>query len=58
MKSPKVGPVKPGIVKPGGPKGVAPGVIKPSMKMGGSTKALKSIFKKKQYGKESSLAKV
>ena len=47
MKSPKVGPVKPGIVKPGGPKGVAPGIIKPSMKMGGSTKALKSIFKKK-----------
>jgi hypothetical protein len=47
MKSPKVGPVKPGIVKPGGPKGVAPGAMKPSMKMGGTSKNLKSIFKKK-----------
>ena len=35
MKSKSVGPVKPGIIKPGGPKGVAPGVIKPSMKKGG-----------------------
>jgi len=35
MKSTKVGPVKPGIIKPGGPKGVKPGVIKPSMAMGG-----------------------
>ena len=35
MKSKAVGPVKPGIIKPGGPKGVAPGVIKPSMKKGG-----------------------
>jgi hypothetical protein len=34
----KVSPVKPGIIKPGGPKGVKPGVIKPSMKMGGSAK--------------------
>jgi hypothetical protein len=32
----KIGPVKPGIIKPGGPKGVKPGVIKPSMKAGGS----------------------
>lgn len=38
MKSSKIGPVKPGIIKPGGPKGVKPGVIKPAMKMGGTAK--------------------
>lgn len=36
MKANKIGPVKPGTIKPGGPKGVKPGVIKPSMKAGGN----------------------
>jgi len=47
MKSSKVGPVKPGTIKPGGAKGVAPYATKPSMKMGGSCGTPKSLRKGK-----------